>query len=202
MLQFSSKLIENAVLEISKIPGIGKKSALRIVLFLLKQQPDYAKNLSIAIQKLRKDTVYCKYCHNISDNDICSICSNTSRNNSVICIVENIQDVLAIENTNQYNGLYHVLGGIVSPLNGIGPEDINIESLINRINNNEIKEIIFAFSSTIEGDTTAFYITKRLKKTGIDITIISRGISIGGEIEYADEATLAKSILSRVPYEN
>ncbi len=200
MIHFSSKHIEDAVLEISKMPGIGKKSALRMVLHILKEQPNYAKNLSFAIKKLREQTIYCNKCHNISDNIVCNICSNINRNHSIICIVENIQDVLAIENTNRYQGLYHVLGGVISPMAGIGPDNLNIDTLIKRITDNNTKEIIFALSTTIEGDTTAFYIKKKLKDIQIKVSIISRGISIGGEIEYADEATLAKSILSRVPY--
>ncbi len=200
MIHFSSKHIEDAVLEISKMPGIGKKSALRMVLHILKEQPNYAKNLSFTIKKLREQTIYCNKCHNISDNIVCNVCSNINRNHSIICIVENIQDVLAIENTNRYQGLYHVLGGVISPMAGIGPDNLNIDTLIKRITDNNIKEIIFALNTTIEGDTTAFYIKKKLKDIQIKVSIISRGISIGGEIEYADEATLAKSILSRVPY--
>ncbi|MCP3658789.1 MAG: recombination protein RecR [Bacteroidetes bacterium] len=199
-MNFSSKHIENAVLEISKMPGIGKKSALRMVLFILKEQPSYAKNLSKVLKTLREETIYCQDCYNIADSPICSICSNVNRNNSIICIVENIQDVLAVENTNRYNGLYHVLGGVISPMAGIGPEELNIDALLNRMSKIEVKEIIFALSTTIEGDTTAFYIKKKIKNKEIKISIISRGVSIGGEIEYADEATLAKSILSRVPY--
>ncbi len=201
MKQFSSKLIEKAVSEIAKMPGIGKKSALRMVLFILKEDLQYAQNIAEAIINLRSKTQYCNKCHNIADSTICSICSNLNRQSSVICVVENIQDVLAIENTAQFRGLYHVLGGAISPMNGITPDKLNIDSLIERVKSNDFKEIIFALSTTIEGDTTTFYITKKLKELNISTSTISRGISVGGELEYTDEITLGRSILNRIPYD-
>lgn len=201
-MNFPSKLIEEAVNEVSKLPGIGKKSALRVVLHLLKRDETQTQQLSDALLAVRTKTTYCRKCHNISDEELCQICSSTRREQSIICIVEDTRDVLAIENTAQYKGLYHVLGGIIAPLMGIGPNDLNIDSLMTRIkDNSEIKEVILALSPTMEGDTTAFYLQKKLKQFPIKISTIARGIPIGGDLEYADEVTLGRSILSRVSYE-
>jgi recombination protein RecR len=205
-LNYPSKLIENAIEEIAKLPGIGKKSALRMALHLLKRDEKHTLQLAEAIVAMRTQIRYCQQCHNISDSDLCAICTNTKREKSLLCIVEDTRDVLAIENTSQYRGLYHVLGGIISPLEGIGPADLKIESLIQRItlaqNTDEaIREVILGLSPTMEGDTTAFYLTKRLKPFGVKITTIARGIPIGGDLEYADEITLGRSIVSRIAYE-
>ena len=203
-MNFPSKLIEDAVNEISRLPGIGKKTALRLTLHLLKQPESFSQSLSQAITKLRSDIRYCKKCHNISDQEICSICTGHRRDNSIICIVEDIPDVLAIENTAQYNGLYHVLGGVISPIQGIGPEELKIDSLLNRIDtaapDSKVLEVILALSTTMEGDTTSFYITRKLKERGIKVSTISRGIPIGGELEFTDEVTLGRSILTRISY--
>ncbi len=200
-MNFPSRLIENAVNEISKLPGIGKKSALRLVLFLLKQPSDSTKDLTDSLNNLRSGIVYCRICFNVSDSEICSICSDPHRDKTLICVVEDIQDVLAIENTNQYRGLYHVLGGIISPMEGIGPSDLTIEQLVGRVSADPVQEIILALSATMQGDTTAFYITKKVRDFNIKISTIARGISVGSELEYTDEVTLAKSILARVKYE-
>jgi recombination protein RecR len=201
-VNFPSKLIENAVNEISRLPGIGKKSALRLVLHLLKRDAKQSQDLSEAILEMRNKVVYCKTCFNISDSDLCAICSSNKRDQKTICVVEDLPDVLAIENTSQYFGLYHVLGGIISPLDGIGPSDLKITELIKRIEiEPENIEIILALSPTMEGDTTAFYLTKKLKQYNIKISTIARGIPIGGDLEYADEITLGRSILSRIKYE-
>ncbi|TAF99443.1 MAG: recombination protein RecR [Cytophagia bacterium] len=200
-MEFSSKLIENAVKEIAKLPSIGQKTALRLVLHLLKQDEFYTNTLTDALKKLRTEIQYCQNCHNISDSSICNICSNPQREQSLVCVVENMQDIIAIENTHQYRGLYHVLGGVISPMNGISPSDLNIETLINRLPNSPIKEIIFALSPTMEGDTTAFYLTRKIKPLGIKLSTIARGIAIGSELEYADEITLGRSILGRINYE-
>jgi len=202
-MQYPSKLIEEAVNEISKLPGIGKKTALRLALHLLKEEEHQSISLSEAIVRLRTLTQYCQQCHNISDEKICAVCSSHRRDRSLVCLVQDTRDVLAIENTAQYQGLYHVLGGLISPMQGIGPSDLNIDSLINRIKNSngEIKELIMALSPTIEGDTTAFYITKKLKEVEVKISTISRGIPVGGELEYTDEITLGRSILSRTNYQ-
>ncbi len=201
-MEFSSKLIESAVANFSKLPGIGQKTALRLVLHLLKQDEDFTQDLSKALVDMRLNIKYCKECHNISDDDICNICSNASRDQSIICLVEDTRDVLAIENTSQYSGLYHVLGGIISPIEGIGPDDLTIDSLISRISKpeSEVKEIILGLCPTMEGDTTAFYITKKVKPFGIKTSTIARGIPIGGELEYADEITLGRSIITRTAY--
>jgi len=203
-VNFPSKLIEDAVNEISRLPGIGKKTALRLTLHLLKQPETFAQSLSHAIVKLRTEIRYCKTCHNISDQEICSICTSHRREKSIICIVEDIPDVLAIENTAQYNGLYHVLGGVISPIQGIGPEELKIDSLLNRIDtaapDAAVQEVILALSATMEGDTTSFYITRKLKERGIKVSTISRGIPIGGELEFTDEVTLGRSILTRISY--
>jgi recombination protein RecR len=201
-VNFPSKLIENAVNEISRLPGIGKKSALRLVLHLLKRDEKQSYELAEAVVNMRTKVGYCTQCFNISDNKLCAICSSHKRDNTIICVVEDLPDVMAIENTSQYFGLYHVLGGIISPLEGIGPSDIKINELINRISSNtEVKEIILALSPTMEGDTTAFYLTKKLKEFDLKISTIARGIPIGGELEYADEITLGRSILSRIKYD-
>ena len=200
-MEFSSKFIENAVNEISNLPGIGKKSALRLVLFLLRQPESQSKNLANAISEMRLNVNFCKNCHNISDLDVCEICSNPRREQSVICVVEDIRDVIAIEKTSSFNGLYHVLGGKISPIDGIGPDDLNIESLVEKVKNNPIKEVIFALSSTMEGDTTNFYIYRQISAYNIATSTIARGISVGDELEYADEITLGRSITDRIPFE-
>ncbi|MDZ7936208.1 MAG: recombination mediator RecR [Emticicia sp.] len=201
-MNFPSKLIEEAVIEISKLPGIGKKSALRLALHLLKRDESQTQLLADALINLRTKTTFCRKCHNISDAELCLICSSPRRDAAVLCIVEDTRDVLAIENTAQYRGLYHILGGIISPLSGIGPNDLNIESLIKRVEQEpDIQEIILALSPTMEGDTTAFYLQKRLKPFSKKISTIARGIPIGGDLEYADEVTLGRSILSRIAYE-
>ncbi len=194
---FSSPLLDSAINEISKLPGIGKKSALRLVLHLLRQDEGVAVALGEAIIKLRKEIKYCKVCHNISNSDVCDICADSKRDKSTVCVVENIKDVISIENTNQFNGLYHVLGGIISPIDGISPNDIEIESLVERVKNENIKEVILALSTTMEGDTTNFYIFRKLAGTDVKISILARGVSIGDELEYTDEVTLGRSILNR-----
>jgi recombination protein RecR len=203
MMIYPSKLIEEAVLEISKLPGIGKKSALRLVLHLLKREENQTFQLAEALTNMRTKTMFCKKCHNISDDDYCTICISPKRDHSQICIVEDTKDVLAIENTGQYRGLYHILNGIISPLEGISPNDLTIPSLLERIeDDDDIKEIIMALSPTMEGDTTAFYLQKKLKhKDNLIITTIARGIPIGGELEYIDEITLGRGISSRIKYE-
>ena len=199
---FSSTLLENAVNEFAKLPGIGKKTALRLVLHLIKQDAAEVENFSHIISKMRAEIKFCKRCYNISDKDLCNICSNTMRQQHLICVVENIRDVIAIESTQQFNGLYHVLGGIISPLDGIGPGQLTIDALVSRIKNEEIHEVIFALNPNIQGDTTIYYIGRKLKETPVKITTIARGIAFGGELEYADEMTLAKSISNRIPVEN
>ena len=199
---FSSSLLENAVNEFAKLPGIGKKTALRLVLHLIKQDETAVKQFCGAIAHMREAIKFCNRCHNISDTALCNICSNTSRKQELICVVENIRDVIAIESTQQFNGLYHVLGGIISPLDGIGPEQLTINSLVSRVENERISEIIFALNANVQGDTTIYYINKKLKGIPVKITTIARGIAFGGELEYADEMTLAKSISNRIPVEN
>ena len=199
---FSSKLIEDAVQEFSKLPGIGKKTALRMVLHLLKMQQDDVLRFTGALSQMRSEIKFCTTCHNVSDGDTCTICASPSRNRSQVCVVENIRDVIAIESTQQYNGLYHVLGGILSPLDGIGPDQLNIYSLHDRIKEQDATELIMALSPTIEGDTTVYYIARQLKDLPVHITTIARGIAFGGELEYADEMTLARSIAKRLPIEN
>jgi len=201
---FSSALIENAVNEFARMPGIGKKTALRLVLHLLKQEPAQVQQFSEAIARMRQQIKFCKQCHNVSDEEVCSICASHSRNKGLVCVVENIRDVMAIENTQQYNGLYHVLGGIISPIDGIGPDQLNIHSLVERVQQQGISEVIMALSPTIEGDTTIYYLSKKLQLPGhpVKITTIARGIAFGGELEYADEMTLARSITNRLPLEN
>ena len=201
-MEFSSKFIENAVNEISNLPGIGKKSALRLVLFLLKQPESQSTNLANAISQMRLNVNFCNNCHNISDLDYCEICSNSRRDRSIICVVEDIRDVMAIEKTSSFNGLYHVLGGKISPLDGIGPDDLNIDSLVEKIKTDQIKEVIFALSTTMEGDTTNFYIFRKISDFNVITSTIARGISVGDDLEYADEITLGRSITDRIPFEN
>lgn len=202
VMDFSSKLLENAVHEMSQLPGIGKRTALRLVLHLLKQPSGQTTRLSSALKDLRNSVKFCDQCHNISDVDLCEICTNPKRDESVVCVVEDIRDVMAIENTGQFNGLYHVLGGKISPMEGVGPQELTISSLVNKAKEGKIKELIFALSSTMEGDTTNFYIYKQLEGVKIKTSTIARGISIGDELEYADEVTLGRSILNRIPFEN
>ncbi|MGW9685676.1 recombination mediator RecR [Flagellimonas sp. 2504JD1-5] len=201
-MEFSSKILENAVYEMSQLPGIGKRTALRLVLHLLKQPEERTNLLANALVKLRSEINFCKTCSNISDTEVCEICSNSKRDRTLVCVVEDIRDVMAIENTSQYNGLYHVLGGKISPMEGVGPQDLNIISLVKRVKEEEVKELIFALSSTMEGDTTNFYIYKQLEGMDVVTSTIARGISVGDELEYADEVTLGRSILNRVPFEN
>ena len=198
-MQFSSSLLENAVNEFAKLPGIGKKTALRMVLHLLKQDESATENFSQVIARMRKEIKFCQRCHNVSDADICSICANSMRNQRVICVVENIRDVIAIENTQQFSGTYHILGGIISPLDGIGPDQLQIESLVQRIQKEQTEELIFALSPNIQGDTTIYYIQKKIKDLNCSITTIARGIAFGGELEYADELTLGRSLQNRMP---
>lgn len=199
---FSSTLLENAVSEFAKLPGIGRKTALRLVLYLLKQSESDVELFGNTFIRLRKEIVYCKVCYNISDTETCHICANPSRDAQTICVVENIKDVMSIENTQQYKGLYHVLGGIISPMDGIGPNDLEIESLMQRVQEEEIKEVVLALSTTMEGDTTNFYIFRKLSPSGVKITTIARGVAIGDELEYADEVTLGRAIVNRVDFTN
>ena len=202
MQQYSSQLLERAVESFSQLPGVGRKTALRLVLHLLRQPLEDVDSFTDAVTRVRHDVKYCKVCHNISDTDICSICSDPRRDGSVVCVVENIQDVMAIENTQQYHGLYHVLGGIISPMDGIGPHDLSIDSLVERIDEGGVKEVILALASTMEGDTTNFYISRKLKDKDVKLSIIARGISVGDELEYTDEVTLGRSILNRTPFDS
>jgi len=199
-MNFPSRLIEEAVNELSRFPGIGKKTALRMVLSLLKKEVGDVNRLGKALIDLRNDIKYCTKCGNVSDAALCNICSNPRRDPYTLCIAEDLRDIMAIENTNQYNGMYHVLGGLISPLDGIGPEELNINSLIERVEKDGVREVIMAISATMEGDTTVFYLSKRLKEFPVTITAISRGIAVGGELEYADEITLGRSIVNRIPY--
>lgn len=201
-MDFSSKLLEQAVNEVSQLPGIGKRTALRLVLHLLKQPESQTVALSKALVDLRTEVKFCKNCHNISDSDLCEICSNPNRNKELVCVVEDIRDVMAIENTSQYRGLYHVLGGKISPMDGIGPSQLNITSLIEKARSGAMEEIIFALSSTLEGDTTNFYIFKKLEGIEVKTSTIARGIAVGDELEFADEVTLGRSITNRIPFEN
>ena len=202
MQSYPSQLLERAVQEFAKLPGIGRKTALRLVLHLLRQEEEEVTQLADAISRMRKEVRRCKVCHNISDSELCPICSNPRRDGSTICVVENIQDVMAVENTQQFHGLYHVLGGVISPMDGIGPSDLEIESLVERVSNGEVKEVILALSSTMEGDTTNFYIFRKLAPYhDVKISIIARGISVGDELEYTDEVTLGRSILNRTVFE-
>ncbi|WP_435263313.1 recombination mediator RecR [Tenacibaculum sp. nBUS_03] len=199
-MDFSSKLLENAVNEVSRLPGIGKRTALRLVLHLLKQPVENTKYLTEALASLRNDVKSCRKCHNISDTILCDICASPNRNAEIVCVVEDIRDVMAIENTAQYRGLYHVLGGKISPIEGIGPQNLQIESLVEKVKEGEVKELIFALSSTMEGDTTNFYIYKQIEKYAIKTSTIARGISVGDELEFADEITLGRSIVNRIPF--
>jgi len=197
-----SKLVEKAVNEIAKLPGIGRKTALRLTLHLLKEDVSEVESLGNALIKMRTEINYCTQCHNISDKEECEICANPKRDKSIVCIVKDVRDVIAIENTGYYKGVYHILGGIISPMEGIGPDELNIQSLVQKVSVGNVKEVIMALSSTIEGDTTVFYLYKQLKEFNIRISIIARGISIGDELEYADEVTLGRSITNRVSYED
>ncbi|WNH09589.1 recombination mediator RecR [Thalassobellus suaedae] len=201
-MEFSSKLLERAVNEMSQLPGIGKRTALRLVLHMLKQPKEQTFALSEALQTMRNDVKFCKSCHNISDTELCEICSSPNRKEDIICVVEDVRDVMAIENTSSFKGLYHVLGGKISPMDGVGPHDLNIESLINKVKGGKINELVFALSSTMEGDTTNFYIYKQIQDYKVFTSTIARGISVGDELEYADEITLGRSILNRIPFES
>ena len=195
---YPSTLLENAVDELSALPGVGRKTALRLSLYLLRREPEYAERLGTALQALRRDVKYCRTCHNICDTDLCDICADTSRDRSTVCVVENVKDVMTVENTAQFRGLYHVLGGIISPIDGIGPADLEIESLVKRVAEGEVREVVLALSTTMEGDTTNFFIYRKLSAYPVRVTVIARGVSIGDELEYADEVTLGRSILNRV----
>ncbi len=198
--KYPSRLLENAVNELSTLPGIGRKTALRLALYMLRRNEGYTENFASALLAMRRDIKYCKVCHNICDDDLCSICADPNRDTSIVCVVENIKEVMAIENTGQFRGVYHVLGGIISPMDGIGPGDLEIESLVRRVANEEVKEIVLALSTTMEGDTTNFFIYRKLSPYDVLISVIARGVSIGDEIEYADEITLGRSILNRTSF--
>lgn len=198
--EYPSTLLERAVKEFSKLPGIGRKTATRLVLHLLRKSEDEVENFASAISTLKREATYCRECHCISDTDICPICANPLRDHSTICVVENIQDVMAVENTMQYRGVYHVLGGVISPMDGISPASLNIDSLVRRVSEGEVKEVVLALSSTMEGDTTNFYIYRKLQQYDVKLSVIARGISIGDELEYADEVTLGSSIVNRTPF--
>jgi recombination protein RecR len=199
---YSSRLLENAVSELARLPGIGRKTALRLALHLLKREPGEVEAFGEAIIKLRRDVIYCKQCYNLSDSEVCPICANPKRDNALICVVESVRDVMAIENTSQFNGVYHVLGGIISPMDGIGPDQLTIHPLVKRVSEGGVREVILALPTTIEGDTTNFYLYKQLNGANIQISAISRGISVGDELEYTDEVTLGRSILNRMPFES
>ncbi|EKT3956143.1 recombination protein RecR [Flavobacterium psychrophilum] len=201
-MEFSSKLLEKAVNEMAQLPGIGKRTALRLVLYLLKQPKDRTDFLAQSLLTMREGIIFCENCHNISDVAVCEICSNKNRNHQIVCVVEDVRDVMAIENTGQFRGVYHVLGGKISPIDGVGPSQLNISSLVGKVKSGSVSEIIFALSSTMEGDTTNFYIYKQIKDCEIITSSIARGISVGDELEYADEVTLGRSILNRIPFEN
>lgn len=201
-MEFSSKLLEKAVNEMAQLPGIGKRTALRLVLHLLKQPKEQTQFLAESLQTMRNDVRYCRSCHNISDVELCEICSNEKRNHQIVCVVEDIRDVMAIENTGQFKGVYHVLGGKISPIDGVGPSQLNIITLVEKVSLGKVAEVIFALSSTMEGDTTNFYIYRQIQRYEIKTSTIARGISVGDELEYADEITLGRSILNRIPFEN
>lgn len=201
-MEFSSKLLEKAVNEMAQLPGIGKRTALRLVLHLLKQPKEQTQFLAESLQTMRNDVKYCRSCHNISDVELCEICSNEKRNHQIVCVVEDIRDVMAIENTGQFKGVYHVLGGKISPIDGVGPSQLNIITLVEKVSVGKVAEVIFALSSTMEGDTTNFYIYRQIQRYEIKTSTIARGISVGDELEYADEITLGRSILNRIPFEN
>ena len=198
-MQFSSSLLENAVNEFAKLPGIGKKTALRLVLHLLKQNTGEVSNFGEVISRMRSEIKFCQRCHNVADADICSICANSMRKQEIICVVESIRDVIAIESTQQFSGIYHVLGGVISPLDGVGPDQLNIEALVNRVRKEDTSELIFALNPNIQGDTTIYYIQKKLQGINVRVTTIARGIAFGGELEYADELTLGRSLQNRMP---
>ena len=198
--QYPSQLLEKAVTEFAKLPGIGRKTALRLVLHLLRQPAEEVEGFATAVSRMKQEVRYCRVCHNISDEEVCPICSDHRRDQSTVCVVENIQDVLAVENTQQYHGLYHVLGGIISPMDGIGPTDLEIDSLVERVRRGGIEEVILALSSTMEGDTTNFYISRKLSDVDVKLSVIARGISVGNELEYTDEVTLGRSIMNRIPF--
>jgi len=200
--EYSSKLLEAAVNELSRLPGIGKKTALRLALFILREEPPFAENLAHAIQRMRGEIVFCKKCNNISDSELCEICSNHKRDENTVCVVEDIRDVLAIENTSQYNGLYHVLGGVINPIENISPNDLNIRHLVQRINTEDINEVILALPATVEGDTTNYYIYRLISEFNIKVTMLARGVAIGDDLEYTDEITLGRSILNRQLFED
>jgi len=200
-MEFSSKLLEKAVDEMAQLPGIGKRTALRLVLHLLRQPKEQTTFLTQALTSLREDIRFCKSCHNISDTELCELCANANRDHGLVCVVEDVRDVMAIENTRQFGGIYHVLGGKISPIDGIGPGQLNINSLVEKVKSGSVRELIFALSSTMEGDTTNFFIYKQIKDTGVITTTIARGISVGDELEYADEVTLGRSIRQRIPLE-
>ena len=202
MQQYPSQLLERAVEAFSQLPGVGRKTALRLVLHLLRQPADEVDGFAEAVVRVKHDVKYCKVCHNISDSKVCSICSDPRRDASLVCVVENIQDVMAIENTQQFHGLYHVLGGIISPMDGVGPHDLEIDSLVKRVDEGGVKEVILALASTMEGDTTNFYLSRKLKGKNVKLSVIARGISVGDELEYTDEVTLGRSILNRTPFES
>ncbi|MFH1319298.1 MAG: recombination mediator RecR [Bacteroidota bacterium] len=201
-MNFSSKLVEEAVNEFARLPGIGRRTALRLVLYLLKQDNASVATFGNAIINMRNDITYCSKCHNISDSETCEICLNPSRDHSTICVVEDIRDVMAIENTCQFKGVYHILGGIISPMDGVGPEDLNIKTLISKVSDSKIKEVILALNTTMEGDTTNFYLFRKIKEHDVTISTIARGIAIGDELEYVDDITLGRSIVNRTPYES
>lgn len=201
-MEFSSKLLEKAVNEMAQLPGIGKRTALRLVLHLLKQPAEHTHFLAAALTEMRDEIKFCQSCHNIADVAVCEICSNPARNHQIICVVEDVRDVMAIENTNQFKGIYHVLGGKISPIDGVGPSQLNINSLVQKVQAGTVEELIFALSSTMEGDTTNFYIYKQIKDFSVKTSTIARGIAVGDELEYADEVTLGRSILHRIPFEN
>lgn len=200
-MEFSSKLLQSAVDEVAQLPGIGRRTALRLVLHLMRQPESQTLHLTDALQKMRQNINFCKNCHNISDSELCEICVNTNRNQELVCVVEDIRDVMAIESTASYRGIYHVLGGKISPMDGVGPHDLKINSLVEKVRSGSIKELIFALSSTMEGDTTNFYIFKQIQDNEVIISTIARGISVGDELEYADEVTLGRSITNRIPFE-
>lgn len=200
--RYPSILLENAVNEFSRLPGIGRKTALRLALFMLKQDKEDVAQFSDTIKVLRNDIRYCNVCYNISDFEVCEICSNPKRDTSLVCVVESIRDVMAIENTQQYFGIYHVLGGVISPMDGIGPDDLTIKPLIDRVENGEVKELIFALSATMEGDTTNFYVYRKISEYDVKVTTLARGVAVGDELEYADEVTLGRSLINRQPFEN
>jgi recombination protein RecR len=200
--QYPSLLLENAVNELSRLPGIGPKTAMRLALFLLKEKKEDVNKFAESIRLLREEIRYCKECYNISDADVCSICSNPRRDHSLVCVVESVRDVMAIENTQQYGGVYHVLGGVISPMDGIGPDDLNIDPLVDKVRTGGVKEVVFALSATMEGDTTNFYIYRKISDCSVKITTIARGVAIGDELAYADEVTLGRSLVNRLPFEN